>query len=265
MTLRASTVLALYFAAVLLVPPVVLHAAITAAVLTANDTSNAGSEMVIDTDAISPQADRLLIACVTNAKASAPDVITSLASDGLTWVPMETQVNSADTIRISSFRAMGAAPGSDTITMTFPDIPTHVQWQVLEFAGVDTSGTHGSGAIVQATKNSGAATTTLTVTLAAFGDATNNAGQACFGSGANTTFTAETGNGWAEISTEQNVTSPTGTLGEMFKVGEDTSALGTFGSSAGVIGIAHEIKMAGGGGGGGGLRSLMMGGVGGRR
>jgi hypothetical protein len=146
---------------------------------------------------------------------------------------------------LSIWRGLSASPSAGTVAITWANAPTAALWVINQYTGVDTSGTDGSGAIVQfADDVVGTGNTALTVTLASFGDATNNMGAACFGYNNQGTFTAETGNGWAELVAESVIGTPNAGLGNMYKTGEDTTALGTIGTSSRIVGVGIEIKMA---------------------
>ena len=77
------------------------------------------------------------------------------------------------------FRGRVASPSAGAVTIT-PSGDTSLklcQWDFEEFAGVDTGGTNGSAAVVQSVAGSGPSANpqVITYTLAALGDATNNA------------------------------------------------------------------------------------------
>ncbi len=262
MATRPPVVLALIFSALLAVPPVVLHAAIAATELLSGSTTNAGNANSVDSGAstFTPTANALIYVCIANQKASAPDLPTGVYTSGgaITFTLVDSRVNSIDTTRISTYRGMTASPATSALFIDYAGPPISVQWKVTEFTGVDTSGTNGSGAIVQTvTGDVGAANTVLTLTTASWADATNNAAKACYYTQQSTTFTAEAG--WTELGVEDTEASPSGTLGSMWRVGQDTTATGTMGINGRLTGIVSEIKMASSGTtaciGGGGLIS----------
>ena len=114
-------------------------------------------------------------------------------------------------------------------------------WQIDEFDGVDTSGTNGSGAVVQSDSgNGGGNGTSITLTLAAFGDATNNAAYIGVFHGSNEATTPEAG--YIELGDHQ--TAEDNTLGAAFKIGEDLSPSESWATSAPRAGGALEIKAA---------------------
>jgi hypothetical protein len=150
-------------------------AAVTATELTTGGSSS--NLAAYSTASITPAANTLILAWVTNSKASAPDTPT-LAGNGLTWVQVETvtwRTIAAPAKRTTLFRAMGASPTSGGITISFGANQTGCAWSVIQFGNVDTSGTDGSGAVVQAVtgRADGAGAAGLTITLAALADAWN--------------------------------------------------------------------------------------------
>lgn len=193
------------------------------------------------TASITPSADKLIIATVISSKGSAPDVPT-LAGCGLTWVQIDTNnYDSVGTQRtMTMFRAMGSSPTSGAVTATFAGTQTACTIIIDEITNADTSGTNGSGAVVQSAKNAEAsmASATFTVTLAAFAN-TNNATYGAFANGDATTPTAGTGftGTGAAATTTPSITSMT-----EFQAANDTTV--TFNAAAGNTagGIAIEIK-----------------------
>ncbi len=72
---------------------------------------------------------------------------------------------------VTLFIGMGNNPAAGPITFTFGGATTNLDWVVFAIKGTDTSGSGGSGAIVQA--ESAAQSNGMSITLAAFGAATN--------------------------------------------------------------------------------------------
>ena len=91
---------------------------------------------------------------------------------------------------------MGASPSSGAITITFGANQSNCGWSLNEFDGIDTGGTNGSGAIVQAVPNTVASGTSLTITLSAFGNA-NNGAMSAFCIADNLAVTPDSG--WTEM------------------------------------------------------------------
>jgi hypothetical protein len=177
--------------------------AITAANLTnGNNTTDATS---FTTASISPTASRLLILAVDSSIASGTSAAPTVTGNGLTWVEFGVggEYGSADR-GIWLFRAMGS-PSAGTVVIDFAAVTqTNCNWSINEFTGVDTTGSNGSGAIVQTVKDIGAtAGTSASVSLAAFGSANNMA----FGAFSHAAAEAKTvGSGFTALSNTGNIT-----------------------------------------------------------
>ena len=103
----------------------------------------------------------------------------SLSGNGITWVEINHATFVAGVMSSWMFRGMVASPSAGTLTIT-PSGDASLklcQWHVEEFDGIDTGGTNGSAAVVQnvAISSPSANPQVGTYTLAALGDATNNA------------------------------------------------------------------------------------------
>lgn len=167
----------------------------------------AGSNLIVDgnmtpaasfaTGSIAPGANRLLLAsvfAVDNAVTLAPTV--NLSGNGLTWVQVGRLVTGVASLAV--FRALGASPSAGAVTIS-SDVATMLfaQWSISEFTGVNTTGSNGSGAVGNVATNYAGSASSLTVTLPAFGSASNGTYGAFsandFGSAAAFTFTEGTG------------------------------------------------------------------------
>ena len=103
------------------------------------------------TASITPTANYLVLASVTSSKSGTPDTPT-LSGNSLTWVQYnQIAYDTSGTQRTTTFfRAMGASPSAGALTADFGGATqTACVIVVDQFSGVDTSGTNGSGAIVQ--------------------------------------------------------------------------------------------------------------------
>lgn len=128
---------------------------------------------IFDTASITPSANKLICLWLQAGTLVDPEdpIITGC---GLTWAQEDTVLWANATNRVYLYRATGGTPTTDTITMEFPDQLIGLQWAVVEYDNVDTSGTSGSGAIVQSVATAIPSTATShTITLAAFGSAAN--------------------------------------------------------------------------------------------
>ena len=141
--------------------------AVTATALTAGGSTIGAS--TYDTASLTPSANKLVLIAI--ARGSGTQAISSVASDGLTWVEVANFTFSAG-YEVAVYRAMGASPGTDTITITFAAGVNGVAWVVAEFGGVNTGGTNGSEAVVQSVTNSGTSQTP-NATLSAFSSVDN--------------------------------------------------------------------------------------------
>jgi hypothetical protein len=117
--------------------------AVTAIPLTTgSSTTNASS---YTTASITPTPGRLVLAAVLATVGSGTTDVT-LSGCGLNWVRVTQTTAAARTVHV--FRAMGT-PTAGQLTITGASPLTSALWQVTEFNGTDTTGTDGSGAIVQ--------------------------------------------------------------------------------------------------------------------
>lgn len=122
------------------------------------------------TASISPLDNRVIFAAVANGVADG--ALPTAAGCGLTWVQVATVVLSGSTRRTTVFRALGA-PTAGAVTFTWGTSQTGSAWSVVQFAGADTSGANGAGAVVQSVTQALGASTGATNTLAALGSTRN--------------------------------------------------------------------------------------------
>ncbi len=127
-----------------------------------------------NTGSFTPTANRLVLLCVT-CRNPTPNISPG-NGNGLTWVqlydPNIYQLGAGD-IGFGVWRAMATTPSTGVISISSNF--AYVMWDIVEFSGVDTSGTNGSGAVTQTTQaysNSGSVDATLSLT---------GAGNAIFG------------------------------------------------------------------------------------
>lgn len=140
---------------------------------TSGATNNTTSYTIAST---TPTANALILLWVDNRNASgAPDTPT-ITGNNLTWVQATTTTHHAATAgdrRFTLFRAMGSSPTAGTTTISYTNNQNNVGWTMVEFAGVDTSGTNGSGAIAQSTSSISDDTADITITLNTFSGTSN--------------------------------------------------------------------------------------------
>src|SRR3990167_6411072 len=134
------------------------------------------------TASISPGANRLILAFVFGFRTITADATPTLSGNGLTWVNADHRGLGCSNENSTIFRAMGASPSAGAVTIDY-GANTHdaCVWSIMEFDGVDTSGTNGSCAVVQIVAGNAAtcADTAVTATLAAFGSVDNATYFAC--------------------------------------------------------------------------------------
>lgn len=200
--------------------------------LTGGDTSTLTT---YTTASISPTTGRLVLLWVyTRNPSSVPTTVTGA---GLTWV-LVTNGSTGTQDTLSCFRAMGTA-SAGALTITFPGSINGACWSIVEYSGTDTSGTNGSGAIVQSVyANNAGAGAGVTVTLAAFSDVNNATAGGFSAQGA---YTLTAGSGFT-ISGQTTVLTPNQTIASEFKATNDTT-VDISGTSDAYNGIAVEIKV----------------------
>ena len=183
------------------------------------------------TASITPSPNKLVLLAVGTFGSAM--TVTSVTGNGLTWVKVGEVTNSGT---ITLFRAMGPAPTAGAVTITAT--ANRAAWSVVEYGGVDTSGTNGSGAIVQSATGSNGYASSLTVTLAKFASATNAAyGATMFDN--DSSVGVYPGSGFSTI---HQPSSFSGAIQTEDKFSEDTTVDWTYGINVYNAGIAAEIK-----------------------
>lgn len=220
---------------------------ITATNLTTGTDTSGGSSST--TASISPSSKRLVLISINSRTNITTDPNQpTVTGAGLTWVAVNSIVydtTSASRKRITVLRGMADSPSSGALTIDFGgQNQTNVCWTVSQFSGVDTSGTNGSGAIVQSAtaKDETLTTGTLTVTLAAFSSLDNSTFGAFASDGASTNaFTA--GSGFTTLGTINTNTGGSDIeIADEFRRTNDTSVDGTWSITSVLGGVAVELK-----------------------
>jgi hypothetical protein len=159
--------------------------------------------------------------------------------NGLTWELVETANETVSWNKITILRAMGSSPTTGQITISFGgQTQLAAMWSISEYDGVDTSGTNGSGAIVQTAENSASAAVNLTTTLGAFSAGAN----ATYGAFVSEVAQATTyGTGFTEIHDNNMLDT---TIQTQWRNDNDTTVDWSWSASARVAGIGVEIKAA---------------------
>lgn len=205
-------------------------------------TSSSGTDATSYTTAsISPTADRLVLVAVYGGNDTAGSPEPTVTGAGMTWVTVLTNPAVTDSgQRITVFRGLSASPGSGALTIDFGVTEIdRCSWSITEFENVDLTGTNGSGAVVQSVANDADATTSLTVTLAAFGS-TDNATYGAISLANNTAITQ--GTGFTELGEADGPEA--GSIESQWRNDNDTSVDWSFASSNHIVGIAVEIKFS---------------------
>lgn len=190
------------------------------------------------TASVTPTANALVLVAAYSRRNPGVDV-SSISGNGLTWVKIASVTSTALTFRyISLWRAMGASPSAGTIGITWAGQCNNSAWSVFEITGTDTSGTDGSGAIVQSGTSPDPSTgTSGTITLSAFGS-TNNMGVGFFHHNADEATTP--GSGFTEIHDIQ-ISENTAGMNTEYKVNDNTVDA-SWTTSIDWLGIAIEVK-----------------------
>lgn len=212
--------------------------AVSVTVLT--NSGNDDNQNSYTTASISPPGNKPVFAVVVNTKNSAPET-PALSGNGLTWVVQQSVVWSS-TWRITLYRALGATPSSGAVSITFGGVgQTGCSWVIGYFDGAATGGTNASEAFVQSASNTGNNVSSLTVTLSAFGSATN----AAFGAFAVDNSTSPVvGSGFTSVATNPG-NSPGRSMLVEFKTTSDTTVDSNSEGANRIWGaVACEIKEA---------------------
>lgn len=218
---------------------------VSAAVSISNLTSGVQLTATSATSAsITPTANNLVLVTVVSRTSSGDPNHPTLTGNSLTYVEIASANydNTGTQKRVTLFRAMGSSPTSGTIAIDFAgQTQTDIKWSVDQASGTDTSGTNGSGAIVQSATNADTSNlaTALTVTLAAF-SSTNNATYGGFGKGGSGGHTV--GSGFTQLSNETSAGAIT--VSTQWRVDNDTTVDVTSSEAGEQGGIAIEIKAA---------------------
>lgn len=121
---------------------------------------------VIGTASVSPGANNLELVVILSNSVIPTNL--SLSGNGLTWVPIYTDVNQGSNRAVNIWRALGSSPTAGQLFIVNPSAVS-IMFDYLEVSGgVDTSGTNGSGAVRQTATTFGASPLDagLSVTLA---------------------------------------------------------------------------------------------------
>jgi hypothetical protein len=195
------------------------------------------------TASITPGANQLILAWVITTVSSGDAPQPTLTGNGLTWTHVDP-APATGARRIWLLRGMAASPTAGTVSITSGGVTTSgCLWIIAAFDGVDTSGTHGSGAIVQyITQQQTTINYTATLTNAV---TAGNASALGIQTPAENSVTADTG--LTELG-DVIMTTPSTAIGAAWRA-DGTQSMTINGTSSNIKrGIAVEIKQAAAGG-----------------
>ena len=207
---------------------------VTQTVLTGGSSTTDGTSF--QTATITPAANNLILLCISGQSASAMNPV--ISGNGLTWVLIGNTSTGANVRTTFLYRAMGASPTAGKITISDSVTYTQLLWTVVQCGGVDTSGTNGSGAIVQSITGSQTAVTSFSTSLVSAITA-GNASLAVVG--CNNAVTISAGTNWTSIDQESQTSQTQGQMVEFAAAGQQACS-GTFSASATSFVVGVEIK-----------------------
>jgi hypothetical protein len=146
--------------------------------------------------------------------------------------------------RLYVFRYMSASPTSTTGTFNWSAGGTGCIIRVVEFVNVDTSGSEGSGAVVQVVTDRQDATANPSVNLAALNSSGNNAVIACIADDVNSAVDNAPDDTWLEFSSNPELNFNTPAIGGqwVYKIGTTDNSVTTTATSRDWAIAAIEIE-----------------------
>ncbi len=211
------------------------------------DATNASG---FSTGSVAPSANSLELMAISiswagASVASAPPV--TVTGNNLTWELVASQIYFPDGTgnwwnTLYLYRAMGANPSSGSVTVDLgANTFDSAAFSLVEFSNVDTSGSNGSGAVIQSAANNDTGVSAIAVTLGSF-SSTGNATYGVFGAGDSdaTARTFTPGTGFTEL---HDTGIEYASIGTQWRADNDTSVDTTASAlTEGLGGIAIEIK-----------------------
>ncbi len=221
---------------------------VTVAQITQGATTTAATSTV--TNSFTPVANRLYLMWTIQTYGTATSTPTVTTTTGLNWVKVANQQFNTTSTKLSNitlFRALktsGLSTGTNTIT--WGQSATGLGYIIVEFSGVDTSGTDGSGAVVQygvGASDSSTAATGLTINLSAL-SASSNITAGGFANAVNNANSLTAGAGYSG-GTGVAFNNPTTSMKVEWKTAYGATAVNmTQSTTSNIGGIAVEIKNA---------------------
>lgn len=195
-----------------------------------------------NTASVSPAANALLLVGVQVGVTTGSPTVT-VSGLGLTWVLVDQTVVVVGGRTLYVFRAMtgSSPPTPGAVTISTGVTANACLWNVVQFIGIDPSGTNGSGAIDQSVNAKPATTNSISV---AFGSApdTGNVRYACVG-----VAVAEqpaVGSGWTALGAGQSVSNLVNGFRAMYSDPPQTNITATWTTAANAFVVGVEIKAA---------------------
>jgi endoglucanase len=193
------------------------------------------------TASIAPTANNLVLVVVNSRTATGTPNQPVVSGAGITFDFVQRVDASGGVKSLFLYRGLSASPGSGALTISFSG-QTQIAclWSVSEFAGVDTSGANGSGALVQNVIFIDTGTDTgAAITLASYGSA-NNVGFGAVARQAQAGTTA--GAGFTELSETLQAENGYNLETEWGAAGDNTVDWSWVSTGEEKYGIAVEIK-----------------------
>ncbi|HKA58166.1 MAG TPA: PKD domain-containing protein, partial [Gemmatimonadales bacterium] len=217
-------------------PATIVHTLLTAG-------NNAANQTTYSTAAFAPGANALITVAVLERSGSGTPPIPTLSGGGMaTWDVVSTVTfdGATPSRRLTIFRALNAAPGSGTLTITSAMGLSNIQWIVSQWDSVDVGGLNGAGAVWQTRAETGTSVNGLTIALNAF-DHPNNVAFGVFGVAKNA-IAVTPGLGFTEITEVPSGESTTGDLQAQWA--KNIPSIGATWTSltAGAIGIEIRVR-----------------------
>ncbi len=234
---------AVFAAAALLFFQNAAHAAIAVAQIAQSASTTTANSRA--TTAFTPVANRLYLMWVAQTFGSTPTTPTVACANGLTMVQVNTiafDTIAAPTTRFTLFRGMKSSGLSNgTCTMSFGQNATYNGYVIVEFDGVDTSGTDGSGAVAQDVSGSAnsASAGGLSIALGAIAADSTTAG--AFSNSINSTTSLAAGAGYTAGTGVANSGPNTSVRAEWNTAGSTTVNM-TQSATSNIGGIAVEVR-----------------------
>lgn len=210
--------------------------------------SDTDSTTTYTTGTVTYGANELVLAWVSVRAASAITIsgVTLSGASG-TWTEIDSQATGAGgTGQLKAFRCLNGTGGSGAVTISVASAGvtiTGCHWSFVKVTGVDTSGTNGSGAVVQSVKANDA-TNDATFDGLALATFTSSRNRGVGGFAVHLTVDVTAGGGWTEIAQTTGASAPAHTLETAFGALNDPSPSWTWtGNNTTKCAILVELKV----------------------